>query len=146
MKARTLRDSNQHIDERLSQILKTENYPIYGSLSWKKRYSENNTIKVSTIYSDFFTHRNKVSMTLTNPIENELDKFIHQMEFTGIARKGIKPDFYFEKQNVSINKLVQDLKWWTNHFDRQLEDQLKNQEATKRHQSDLIIQLVGKLI
>lgn len=85
-------------------------------------------------------------MTLTNPIENELDKFIHQMEFTGIARKGIKPDFYFEKQNVSINKLVQDLKWWTNHFDRQLEDQLKNQEATKRHQSDLIIQLVGKLI
>ncbi|MBL1232112.1 MAG: hypothetical protein COA31_005300 [Flavobacteriales bacterium] len=146
LKAKSLRDSNQHIDERLSQVLKTENYPIYGSLSWKKRYSENGEIKVSTIYSGLFTHRNKVSMTLTNSVEDELDEFIQQIEFTGIARKGIRPDFYFEEQKISINKLVQDLKWWTNHFDQQLENQLKNFDLTKRHQSDLIIQLLGQEI
>lgn len=146
LKAKSLRDSNQHIDERLSQVLKTENYPIYGSLSWKKRYSESDEIKVSTIYSGLFTHRNKVSMTLTNSVEDELDEFIQQIEFTGIARKGIRTDFYFEEQKISINKLVQDLKWWTNHFDRQLENQLKKFDLTKRHQSDLIIQLLGQEI
>lgn len=146
LKAKFLRDSNQHIDERLFQVLKTENYPIYGSLSWTKKYPENNDVKVSTIHSGLFTHRNKVSMTITNSIEDEIDEFIQQIEFTGIARMGYKPEFYFEEQKLSINKLIQDLKWWTNHFDKQLESQLKNYNLTERHQSDLIIQLLGKRI
>lgn len=146
MRARTLRDSNQHIDERLSQVLKTENYPIYGSLSWKKRYAESDDIKISTIYSGLFTHRNQVSMTLTNTMEDELDEYIQQIVFTGIARKGTKPEFYFEEEKVSINRLVRDLKWWANHFDGQLESQLENLDLTERHQCDLIVQLLGKEI
>lgn len=143
LKAKFLRDSNQHIDERLSEVLKHENYPVYGRLSWSKKYSGNNDIKISAIYSGSFTHRNNISMTLTSAVEDELDNTIQQIEFTGIARKGKKPDFYFEEQKLSINKLIHDLKWWTNHFDNQLENLFKGHDLSKRHQSDLIIQLSG---
>ena len=41
-KAINLRHSNQHITERISQILSTKDLPIYGYLSWTKTYSNVN--------------------------------------------------------------------------------------------------------
>lgn len=148
LKAKSLRDSNQHIDERLSQVLKNNDYPVYGSLSWEKHYLENDNIIFSAIYSGSFTNRSDVELTIkdSESIEEELDDVIQQIKFSSVARKGKKPNFYFENQKISINKLISDLKLWADHFDKQMEEQMKDFDTTERHKSDFIIKLGAKKI
>lgn len=144
IKAKHLRDSNQHLDERLQQVYKTSDYPIYGRLSWKKNYLPSNKFAVSVIYSGTFTNKPDISNLVSNIIEPELNDTIQQIIFTGVARKGSNKSNYYEEDKVSINRIIMDLTRWANGFDRNIKHQLKESDLNERHQSDLLIEILGE--
>lgn len=145
-KAVHLRDSNQHIDERLSQVLSKEDIPVYGALTWRKNFPPTNHSVIASIYSGTFTNKGKASVEISNKSKSELNDFIQRIELTSVIREGKRGAYTFRQEKVLINSIIEELKWWTNHFDRQLEEQMKGKDITEKHLSDLIITMPGLIL
>lgn len=147
IKAIDFRNSNQHFEERISQVLSVEDLPIYGFLSWRKNYFETNEIVLSTIYSGTFTNKSNISMPISNKKQIELDRIIQKIEFSNVIReKGKSGKWEFNEHKISISKLISDLKSWIDHFDKQINEQFDKVEDLEKHTSDLVIKIKGKLI
>ncbi|MGY8910377.1 MAG: hypothetical protein ACKVIG_11025 [Flavobacteriales bacterium] len=145
-KAIDFRNSNQHFEERISQVLSQKDIPIYGFLSWLKRYPVSNEFVFSTIYSGTFTNKKMINMPVTNKRYIELNEIIQEIEFTNVIREKDKlGKWCFNEQKISISKLVSDLKIWVDHFDNQINKQIENIEIPEKHISDLIIQMAGHI-
>lgn len=144
-KAIKLRDTNQHIDERLSPVFANNDYPIYGSLSWIKLYPNSEFI-YSAIFSGSFTNKESANISISNRNNDELDDVIQKIEFTSIARKGTRQNHIFENESILINQIIKDLIWWISELDKQLAELNKKAEFSEIHSSDLLIQLKGKII
>lgn len=138
-KAIHLRNSNQHLDERLSQVLSKEDIPVYGILTWRKNFPSTNHSVIASIYSGTFTNKKKASMEISNQSKSELNDFIQRIELTSVIREGKKGAYTFREEKVLINSIIEELKWWTNHFDKQIEQQMKGRDIIEKHLSDLII-------
>lgn len=142
-KAIHFRDSNQHFEERISQVLSVKDLPVYGSLSWRKNYLESNEIVLSTIYSGTFTNKRKVSMLISNNSYIELNKTIQNIEFSNVIREKDKSGkWIFNEHKISISKLISDLKSWIDNLDKQANKQFEGGKNLERHTSDLIIQFL----
>jgi hypothetical protein len=147
IKAIDFRNSNQHFEERISQVLSVEDLPVYGFLSWRKNYLETDEIILSTIYSGTFTNKSNVNMPISNEIQTEPDEIIQKIEFSNVIReKDNSGKWEFNERKISISKLISDLKSWIDHFDEQINEQFDKIENLEKHKSDLIIQMKGKLI
>jgi hypothetical protein len=142
-KAKNLRDSNQHIDERISEPLLSNDLPAYGLISWRTIGINENEVDVSTIYSGTFTSKRKIKMTIRNP-EFETDSSnAHMIEFTSIIREKENGNWIFKEQNILIDKIIYDLKSYIELFDKQINEQLSNHKNKETHKSDLIVQMTG---
>ena len=140
-KAKNLRDSNQHIDERLSESLFTNDLPVYGLISWRTKTEKPNEVNISTIFSGTFTSKRKVKMKITNPDFKSQDKKIHMVEFTSIIREKINGKWEFREQNILIDIIPRGFKTHLKVFDNQINEQLKKHQITETHKSDLIVQM-----
>jgi len=134
-RAKSLRDSNQHIDERLFVDI-----PIYGALSWQKRYPPTNLSVLSAIYSGSITNKKELRFRISNQTKPELNEIIQKIELTGIIREGKRGDYTYREERVLINSIIKELIWWANHIDQQLNDQIKSSE---KHLSDFVMKLQG---
>lgn len=147
IKAIDFRNSNQHFEERISQVLSVEDLPVYGSLSWRKNYLGTDEIILSTIYSGTFTNNSNVSMPISNETQTEPNEIIQKIEFSNVVREKDKSGKWeFNERKISISKLISDLKSWIDHFDEKINEQIDKMENLEKHKSDLIIQMKGKLI
>lgn len=143
-KAIRLRNTNQHIDERLSEVFANNEYPIYGSLSWRKFIYNDTEFIISTFYSGTFTNKKEISSDISNTDDIEFDEVIQRIEFTGVVKEGKKGNYVFREEKVSLSKIISEIIWWINELDKGLNDLNQKANFTRIHQNDLIIQLKGK--
>jgi hypothetical protein len=139
-KAIELRNSNQHLDERLDEIHKND-FPIYGSISWTKKIPPNEFI-TSISYSGTFTNKENINSNVRNQNIDELDEAIHKLEFTGITRKGNKPNFTFQTESVYIVKIIKEMILHIEHLEKLINEQMQEFENIS-HNSDLLFQFKG---
>ncbi len=145
-KAIKLRNTNQHIDERLAEVFLNNDYPIYGSLSWRKSINDGEEFIISSFYSGTFTNKKEVKTNISNTYDIEFDEFIQRIEFTGIIREGIKNKHTFREEKVSISKIISEMIWWINELDKGLNNLNQKITFTNKHENDLLIQLKGLYI
>lgn len=138
-----LRHSQQHIDERIEEVLLDKELPIYGSLSWYAQ-PEPNSIdgKIITIESGTITHRQSIKSTTVNPAGKINDKKINDIEFSMVVK--IKKQY--EIKTIRINELMADLGLIIKHLDGQITNQFKQHEPMDRHVNDLIITMTTKWV
>jgi len=142
-KAKSLRDSNQHIDERLSENIMTNELPVYGLLNWRNETKVENIVNISSIYSGTFTSKKKIEMTISNPKIDRLKGKIHMIEFRGVIRENKNKKRVFREQSIFIDQIISDLRKWIKSFDFEVNEQLKDYDTTEKHISDFSILLKG---
>ncbi|MDY7396336.1 hypothetical protein UMM65_13880 [Aureibaculum sp. 2210JD6-5] len=146
-KAKNLRDSNQHMEERISNDRSLSELPVFGFLSWRKVYSDSEKFTLSTIYSGSFTNKTGVSMPISNKKEFELNEKIQKIEFTNVIReKDENGSWIFKEETISLSKLLADLKGWIKHFDKSINEQFEKYDVSEKHVSDLIIKMEAKYV
>lgn len=142
-KAIKLRNTNQHIDERIAEAFLNSNYPIYGSLSWRKSINNATGFIISSFYSGTFTNKKEVITNISNTDDIEFDEIIQRIEFTGIIREGLKNNYIFREEKVLISKIISEIIWWINELDKALNNLNLKSDFTNKHGNDLLIQFKG---
>jgi len=141
-KAKDLRDSNQHIDERLREKILSNELPVYGRLNWRNHKGNNKAFYATLLYSGTFTSKEKISMTISNRTDvTKLIGNINMLEFSDIIREKIGKKWIFREESVVLDQIMADLKKWIQFFDEQVNEQLKDHISAKRHLSDLVLEL-----
>ncbi len=140
-KATNLRNSNQHLDERVEEILSLKDLPVYGSLSWLRINPRTQTSIQSVIYSGTFTDKQEATIPISNRKGKELHDEIQRVEFVGVVREGKKGSYTFREESILINTIISELKWWVAHLEEQIEEQFRGYDTTERHLSDFIVQI-----
>lgn len=122
-KAIHLRDSYQHIDERIKQVLAEKDFPVFGSLRWLKCYPNSKKAIYCSTYSGSVTSKKKLKITVSNEKDENPENNIQKIELTNIVRLKAKnkSDKYIES-TIHISKLIYDL----NDIMEHIEEGLKN--------------------
>lgn len=139
-KAKKIRNSNQHIDERISEILSLKDLPIYGSLSWYRNIKNTNKIQQFFLYSGTFTHQNNVGGEIIIPSNESSYREIDELIFTYVTKQNQKS---YPEITISLYKIMEDLKIWIEHFEYQINEQLKDFDTSERHNSNLFFKIDG---
>lgn len=139
-KAKKLRNSYQHIDERISEVLTLNDLPMYGSLSWIRNIPNSNKFQQFMLYSGVFTnHKESVGGQMITPtMEIGIDE-IDEIIFESITKQGRN----FPKVTISIKKLISDIQNWIGHFEKQINEQLESYGKMERHNTNLFFQVNG---
>lgn len=146
-KARELRNTYQHIDERITEVFIKEDLPIFGSVSWFKRYPESDKAIFCSTYSGSFTNRQMPDVKFSNVIDENLNNQIQKIELASIVRIQHKnPKKEFQKSIVHLSTLIYDLNEIIRNIDLDMKEFYKNLNSTERHLSDFIIKLKGRQI
>lgn len=143
-KAKKMRDSHQHIDERISEILSIDDLPIYGFLTWTKHYLNSDNVTKNSIYSGTITDKKSVSISMSNKSIDHDHPIISKLEFTGIVNNGNRKNKDFDEETIHLTQLMNDLSTLSNHFDKQVFEQVRKYDIDSVHRSDVCIQLYGK--
>jgi len=134
-----VRHSNQHIDERIDEILLEKELPIYGSLSWYAQLEPNSSEgKIMTITSGTITHRKSTETNCTNPAGKNNDEKINDIKLSMVVKINKST---FERKIINLNELMKGLGSIIEFFEIQMKRQLEEYEPLERHKSDLIITL-----
>lgn len=143
-KAVQLRDSYQHIDERIKQVLAEKDFPVFGTLSWFKRYPNSNKAIFCSAYSGSFTNKKIPKVNFSNKRDQNLDNSIQKIELTNVVRekRGNKQERFYES-TIQISKLIYDLTDIMQHIEEGLKFAFPDINRKGRHKSDLIIRLKG---
>lgn len=138
-KAKRLRNSYQHIDERITEILTLNDLPIYGALSWVRNVPNSNKMQQFILYSGVFTnHKESIGGQISTPRKEEKTNEIDGILFESITKSGKNK---FPKILISINKLMLDINNLIDHFEKQLTEQLSINDKIKRHNTNIFFQL-----
>lgn len=143
-KAVRLRDSYQHIDERIKQVLAEKDFPVFGTLSWLKCYPNSNKVIHCFTYSGSFTNKETAEVNFSNTIDENRNNSIQKIELTNIVRekRGNKQESFYES-TIQISKLIYDLSDIMEHIEEGLKSAFSDINNKERHKSDLIIRLKG---
>ena len=142
-KAKKLRNSNQHIDERIAEIYVSKNFPIFGSLSWVKNFQDSNNFILVSLYAGVFTHHNEFETSI-NPGKASNEE-IESIFLNSI----IKDKNDFKEISVCLKAIMQELNQYVemleNDFGQQIE-KLEGNTNVQRHNSNMYIALKGRKI
>lgn len=140
-KAKRLRNSIQHIDERIAEVLTLNDLPIYGSLSWFRNIPETNKFQQFMLYSGVFTnHKTSIGGQMIMP---KMEIGTHEIEdiiFESVTKTN-KTEY--PQVTVSIKKLILDIQNCIAHFEKQIEEQLEQYGKMERHDTNLFFQMNG---
>ncbi len=139
-KFKDLRDSHQHLAERIFQThSKLEISPIYGVLSWFAKENENSKEGIiSTIYTG--TILKDINARLENPTGKINNKKVNHIKFSGIKRVG-KKTITFIDSTIYINEIIELIKKIIISYEIQIEKQLIGRDVSSRHLSDMVIEV-----
>lgn len=122
-----LRNTFQHMDERIDECLLEYDVPFYGALSWEVNLGVKDTMhKFFAISGLFLPSIDKdYRVEKKNIPKNEIQKITLQT----FIRKGTKSNYEFVKKEIDISEFYLDLKNVVKEFESNLETQFKNQNA-----------------
>lgn len=137
-KLKGLRDTNQHLEERVKQLI---NYPklppLFGLISWYAKVNKDDRKGIlSTIYSG--TVFRSLNASVENPVGKENEKTVNDIKFNGIERIGRTDEFI--ECSIYINHIIKDIEYLIENFEQQFQIQFKDIDVSERHVSDLIVQ------
>lgn len=137
-KAKKIRNTNQHIDDRINEILSLESLPIYGSLSWYRNIQDSNKIEQFFLYSGTFDDVNKVGGEMVLPNIDKTERIIDGIIFRSVTKIGNNK---YPEVTVSLYEIMRDIKLWVDHFEKELNELVKNIDKVKQHKSNLFIKV-----
>lgn len=146
-KAEGLRNTHQHIEDRIDEVLTTEDLPVYGALSWLTSLRKDQDEVFSLIYSGAVTNKRHIGVTLSNQRDDNEDSSIQRLEFIGVVRKKHQnKKWFFEEDRLLLNKVIYDLTEIMALLETTLREKFPSLEEEETHVSDLIVQLKGERV
>jgi hypothetical protein len=139
-KAQLLRNTNQHIGERITEILSLKELPVFGSLSWYKINRVTNQSEQFFLYSGSFEIPDNISGTIITADNNKAINEIGEIIFTSVT-KIKKPESYPEI-TISIFSIINEIKNIINEIEYAINKQLKDEDKNDCYNSNLFF--VGK--
>ncbi len=124
-KVTPLRNTFQHMDERIDECLLEYDMPFYGTISWEINLGRENFLHqfyaISGLYVPIKHKQFKVEKR-TVPI-NELQKITLQT----FIRKGRKPNVTYKKREIDLSEMYIELKSIIQKFELNLKEQFEKQ-------------------
>lgn len=143
-KCKQLRNSYQHIDERISEVITLNELPLYGSLSWTRNILGTQKFQKFALYSGAFTNNNNgISLKVSNSEVEFGCSEIADINFESIIK--INKNEY-PTVEISIKKIMSDLTILIENFENEIETQLKNFDVSNRHKTNPFVQMNGSYI
>jgi hypothetical protein len=107
-KLRVFRNTFQHLDERIEELILNENEPIYGRLKWCYSFANGQFINVIAIPGHFYSNNNKVTVGCwsSNKVEN--------IELDSVSRQ--------EKIKLNISELLNYLESFCSNIEKELKE------------------------
>lgn len=140
-KAKSLRNSFQHIDERISEVFTLNDMPVYGSISWIRNIPKTNNFQQFILYSGVFTnHKKSIKGHLIMPKKEIGTHEIEDIIFNFVTKKNKEE---YPQVTISIKKLILDIQNWITHFEKQIEEQLEQHVGMERHDTNLFFHIDG---
>lgn len=138
-KAKLLRNTHQHIEDRIVEILEKEDASLFGTLSWQRNVpGTSDKIQSFMLYSGVFTkNKARISGTVPRLPYAASTKRIDEIAFETMVTDNRK-DFY--KLRLSISTIMEDLKIIVDSFEIQVKEQMKEHPNTGTHNTNLFIQ------
>lgn len=124
----SLRNTFQHMDERIEECLLEGEMPFYGVISWEIKLIEGSMMNKFFAISGLYIPRGKLAFQVVKkdiPFNEILD-----IRLSTFVREGKKPDFAFVKKEISISDLFVKIKSIIENFESNLNNQFINQNAT----------------
>ena len=140
-KTRSVRNSMQHIDQRLGQKVFENEFAIYGSLSWSVMNSKTNEMVISTIYSGNVSNKNKSTMPMKEFVDkSDLQSEIQQIELSYV---NAKKNEGFIPETINLKRVKVELK----NLSELIIYELKtiSRKYPEQHPTDIMINLKGIL-
>jgi len=124
-----LRNTFQHMDERIEECLFESDMPFYGVISWEIKLTEGEMTQKFFLISSLYIPRGKLSHRIekkTNPMNELVD-----IKLETFIRKGRKPKVKFEKVEINISKLYNQVISIIKKFEAKLDKNFMEQNAKK---------------
>ncbi|MGL2965890.1 hypothetical protein [Flavobacterium sp. XGLA_31] len=142
-KAKKIRNTNQHLDERVEEVFMLKNLPIYGSLSWRHNLPNSNLCNLNILSAGSFTHHDGLKISIS-PGKSS-GKEIENIMLNSIERKGNN----FDVLSVCLDKLIEELREFILRLESVFTKQIESKEGKKnveRHGTNMIFSLQGILV
>lgn len=145
-KAVQLRDTYQHIDERIAQVLAKKDFPIFGALTWLKTEANSNKATFCSLFSGTFTNKKMPKITFSNLSDENNSNPIQKIELSAIVRERInrKESNFFESK-IHLSKIMYDIHDIIKIIEESMNNEFSEIRNSEKHLSDLIIRLKGHL-
>jgi hypothetical protein len=140
-KAQYLRNTIQHIDQRITEILLESKYAVFGTLSWEQYDSSSNTLLKNLLYSGHSPNRKGINEKIPN-VNYSIDKEIGKIVLSLVSKPKRNVEKY-EPVVLDIDLLMNELQVQVHSFEDQLDYILKNSEVNGFYESDILIQMSG---
>ena len=129
-----IRNTNQHIEERINEILTLETLPIYGSLSWYRNIKNTNKVEQFFLYSGVFTNIEKVGGEMIAPKKEKTNRIIDEIIFSSVTKLN-KNDYPI--LTISLYKIMEDMNFWVEYLESEIAKNLEGIENIERHKTNL---------
>lgn len=145
--AEGLRNTNQHIEDRIDEVLTMADLPVYGALGWSATLPKGSEEVLSLIYSGAFTDKRHIKINLSNRKDENENSFIRRLEFIGVVRKRDQgKQWVFVEERLLLNRLIYDMAEIIEILEATLLQQVPTSNMEENHRSDLVIQLKGRRV
>jgi len=104
--AKELRNTYQHLDKRITEILVKKELPIFGSLSWFKHYPNSTKAIFCSTYSGSFTYKKIPKVKFSNVQDENLNNNIQKIELSTVVRKSKNS---FENSIIYLSTIMYDI-------------------------------------
>lgn len=143
-KAVDLRHTNQHIDQRIAEILAKKDFPVFGTLTWLKTEPKFNKATICTLYSGSFTNKVIPRVTISNARDDNDSNPIQKIELSAIIReRTTKNEYKFYESKIHLSKIMYDIHDIINTIEKDMVIEFSEIRHSEKHLSDLIIRLKG---
>ncbi|PJB56699.1 MAG: hypothetical protein CO098_13515 [Bacteroidetes bacterium CG_4_9_14_3_um_filter_41_19] len=123
-----LRNTFQHMDERIEECLIEGEMPFYGVISWEIKLNEGSMMNKFFAISGLYVPRGKLAFKVVKkeiPVNEIMD-----VRLSTFVKEGKKPDFEFVKKEICISDLFAKIKSIIEKFESNLNNQFIKQNVT----------------
>lgn len=136
--AKKIRNTNQHIEDRINEILTLETLPLYGSLSWYRNIENSNNVEQFFLYSGVFDDVKKVGGQMITPKKNKSNRIIDELIFSSVTKLNEKN---YPVLTISLYKIMEDITFWVEYLELEIAKNLNGIENIERHKTNLYAKL-----